>query len=257
MKKISTILKDLKKLGVSGVKQSTEDEGSSFDDILFMRKITKRIGVNLNVKVGGCEAKNDIFFCKRAKVNGIVAPMVESKYALKKFIQCAGRNKKSLLFMNFETNLAVRNLKSIVSSEYFKFIDGVIVGRSDLAGSIDKKKNYVNSKQIFKIAENCYKQIIKVVDRKIILKMGGSITPESKIFISRLYNKNLLDFIETRNIEIKLSDKSINNLDKIILKAFEFEIELLKIRVKTIQKHDPLLAKEYKKRIVEINKRIN
>ena len=76
MKKISTILKDLKKLGVSGVKQSTEDEGSSFDDILFMRKITKRIGVNLNVKVGGCEAKNDIFFCKRAKVNGIVAPMV-------------------------------------------------------------------------------------------------------------------------------------------------------------------------------------
>ncbi len=257
MKKISTILKDLKKLGVSGVKQSTEDEGSSFDDILLMRKITKRIGVNLNVKVGGCEAKNDIFFCKRAKVNGIVAPMVESKYALKKFIQCAGRNKKNLLFMNFETNLAVRNLKSIVSSEYFKFIDGVIVGRSDLAGSMDKKKNYVNSKQIFKIAENCYKQIIKVVDRKIILKMGGSITPESKIFISKLYYKNLLDFIETRNIEIKLSDKSINNLDKIILKAFEFEIELLKIRVKTIQKHDPLLAKEYKKRIVEINKRIN
>tara|TARA_B100002052_G_C15685142_1_gene508037 strand:+ start:83 stop:373 length:291 start_codon:yes stop_codon:yes gene_type:complete len=96
-----------------------------------------------------------------------------------------------------------------------------------------------------------------VVDRKIILKMGGSITPESKIFISKLYYKNLLDFIETRNIEIKLSDKSINNLDKIILKAFEFEIELLKIRVKTIQKHDPLLAKEYKKRIVEINKRIN
>ena len=41
--------------------------------------------------------------------------------------------------MNFETNLAVRNLKSIVSSEYFKFIDGVIVGRSDLAGSMDKK----------------------------------------------------------------------------------------------------------------------
>ena len=257
MKKISTILKDLKKLGVSGVKQSTEDEGSSFDDILLMRKITKRIGVNLNVKVGGCEAKNDIFFCKRAKVNGIVAPMVESKYALKKFIQCAGRNKKNLLFMNFETNLAVRNLKSIVSSEYFKFIDGVIVGRSDLAGSMDKKKKYVNSKQIFKIAENCYKQIIKVVDRKIILKMGGSITPESKIFISRLYNKNLLDFIETRNIEIKLSDKSINNLDKIILKAFEFEIELLKIRVKKIQKHDPLLAKEYKKKIIEINKRIN
>ncbi len=257
MKKISTILKDLKKLGVSGVKQSTEDEGSSFEDILLMRKITKKIGVNLNVKIGGCEAKNDIFFCKRIKVNGIVAPMVESKYALKKFVQCAGRNKNNSLFMNFETNLAVKNLKSIITSESFKFIDGVIIGRSDLAGSMNKEKNYVNSKKIFKIAENCYKQIVKKVNKKIILKMGGSITPESKIFILKLFKKNLLDFIETRNIEIKLSDKSINNLDKIILKAFEFEIELLKIRVKVIQKIDPFLAKEYKKRIVEINKRIN
>ena len=85
MKKISTILKNLKNLGVSGVKQSTEDEGSSFDDISLMRKITKKIGLNLNVKIGGCEAKNDIFFCKRVNVDGIVAPMVESKYALKKF----------------------------------------------------------------------------------------------------------------------------------------------------------------------------
>ena len=82
---------------------------------MLMRKITKRIGVNLNVKVGGCEAKNDIFFCKRAKVNGIVAPMVESKYALKSLFNVRVGIKKNLLFMNFETNLAVRNLKSIVS----------------------------------------------------------------------------------------------------------------------------------------------
>ena len=34
MKKILNILRKLKKLGVTGVKQSTEDEGSSFDDIL-------------------------------------------------------------------------------------------------------------------------------------------------------------------------------------------------------------------------------
>ena len=172
MKKISTILKNLKNLGVSGVKQSTEDEGSSFDDISLMRKITKKIGLNLNVKIGGCEAKNDIFFCKRTKVDGIVAPMVESKYALQKFIQCAGVNKKNLLFMNFETNLAIKNLKNIISSESFKSIDGIIIGRSDLSGSMNKKKNYVNSKRIFQIAENCYKQIVKKVNRKINLKMG-------------------------------------------------------------------------------------
>ena len=62
MKKISNILRELKKLGVTGVKQSTEDEGSSFKDIILMRKITQKIGINLNIKIGGCEAKNDIFF---------------------------------------------------------------------------------------------------------------------------------------------------------------------------------------------------
>lgn len=257
MKKILNILRKLKKLGVTGVKQSTEDEGSSFDDILLMRKITKKVGVSLNVKIGGCEAKNDIFFCKRTKVDGIVAPMVESRYALQKFVQCAGESKKNLLFMNFETNLAIKNLQKILSSESFKYIDGIIIGRSDLAGSMNKRKDYVNSKKIFQIAENCYKQIVKKVNRKIILKMGGSITPVSKIFIAKLYKKKLLNFVETRNIEIKLSNKSLKDLDKIILKAFEFEIELLKIRVKKIQKIDPLLAKEYKKRIFEMNNRIN
>ena len=51
MKKISNILKELKKLGVTGVKQSTEDEGSSFKDIILMRKITQKIGINLNIKI--------------------------------------------------------------------------------------------------------------------------------------------------------------------------------------------------------------
>ena len=64
MKKLSIILKNLKNLGVSSVKQSLEDEGATFDDIKIMRKITKKLKLKLNVKIGGCEAKNDIFFCK-------------------------------------------------------------------------------------------------------------------------------------------------------------------------------------------------
>lgn len=61
MKILLERLLELKKLGVTAVKQSTEDEGSSFNDISVMRRITKKAGVKLNVKIGGCEAKNDIF----------------------------------------------------------------------------------------------------------------------------------------------------------------------------------------------------
>ena len=87
MEKIINQLKELKKLGATGIKQSLEDEGAGFNEIILMRKITKQVGLKLNIKIGGCEAKNDIFFCTSTKVDGIVAPMVESEYALKKFIQ--------------------------------------------------------------------------------------------------------------------------------------------------------------------------
>ncbi len=60
----------------------------------------KAANVDLNVKIGDCEAKNDIFFCKKIKSNSIVAPMVASEYALRKFIQCASIQKNNFLVIN-------------------------------------------------------------------------------------------------------------------------------------------------------------
>ena len=87
--------------------------------------------------------------------------------------------------------------------------------------------------------------------------MGGSITPKSEKFIKHLYQKKLLGYIETRNIEIKQNKKNVNDLDKIISIAFEFEMEWLKIRAKKVYKIDRLLALQYNKRILEIKKRLD
>ncbi len=257
MKKINNILNKLRLMGVTAVKQSTEDEGSSFNDILLMRKITKKNKLKLNIKIGGCEARNDIFFCKRVKADSIVAPMVETEYALKKFTESASIKKKNLLFFNIETISALKNLNKMLNSKSFNYIDGVVLGRSDLAGSLNKPKNYVNSRKIFNLVENCFKLIKKKVKKKIIFKMGGSITPKSEKFIKHLYQKKLLGYIETRNIEIKLNKKNVNDLDKIISIAFEFEMEWLKIRAKKVYKIDRLLALQYNKRILEIKKRLD
>ena len=86
--------------------------------------------------------------------------------------------------------------------------------------------------------------------------MGGSITPSSKNFIKKLYSKKLLHRIETRNVEILLSKKSIENLKQIILKAFEFEIDWLVYKKNSsITKKNRLLFLEYTKRIKEIKER--
>ena len=62
MIKLIHTLKKIKKYGVSAVKQSLEDEGASFEEIKKMREISLKANLDLNVKIGGCEAKNDIFF---------------------------------------------------------------------------------------------------------------------------------------------------------------------------------------------------
>ena len=147
MKKLLKQLKLLKKLGATGVKQSLEDEGVSFQDIKIMRVLTNKIKLKLNVKVGGCEAKNDIIFCTTIKADGIVAPMIESSYALKKFIQTVPKEYLGNLFINIESKTAVSNINKIIKSENFKRLKGIVIGRSDLAGSYRMLKSQVNSKK--------------------------------------------------------------------------------------------------------------
>ena len=106
-----------------------------------------------------------------------------------------------------ETNLSLNNLNRIIKSKPFKFLDGIVIGRSDLAGSLNLTRQEVNSKLIFNKVRNAFKKIKSTSRKKLIFKMGGSITPMSSNFINKLYLENLLHKIETRNIEIKLSKR--------------------------------------------------
>ena len=94
MEKLIKKLRKLKKYNVVGIKQSLEDEGATFEDLIIMRKVTKKTKIKLNVKIGGCEAKNDIFFCKKISTDSIVAPMIESEYALKNLFNVQEKIKK-------------------------------------------------------------------------------------------------------------------------------------------------------------------
>ena len=197
-------LKILKKLGVVAVKQSLEDEGASYDDLLIMRELTNRSKLKLDIKIGGCEAKNDINFCKKIIVDGIVAPMVESDYALTKFIQVLRNNTRQNLYVNFESIQAFKNLNKILKNPNFKKLKGVVIGRSDLVGSIGLGKDTVDSKKTYNLV---YPVLKKIKKQKMIVKMGGSITSKSKFFVSKLYQKKLIDIIETRNIQLKLNNQ--------------------------------------------------
>ena len=228
MKSIFKSLKVLKKLGIKTVKKSFEDEGSTFEEIQMVRNLTSKLGMNLNVKIGGCEAKSDIIKCQNINVDGIVAPMIETSFAFKKFIQASSKVENLSLFINIESKTGLSNLKSILSMSNISFLKGIVIGRSDLVSSFGYSPDYVNSENIIKKISKALK-IIK--EKKLITKMGGNLTYKSIDIIKGFYDLKLLDAVETRNIEIPVNTKTLKNMKDIISEALIFEtnfIEYLK-----------------------------
>ena len=70
--------------------------------------------------------------------------MIESKYALNKFIQTVKKDKKTSLYINLESDLAFKNVREIINSKHFKSLRGIVIGRSDLAGSLGLTKKEVD-----------------------------------------------------------------------------------------------------------------
>ena len=227
-KEMINILNELKsKFNIIGIKSSFEDEGVYFNELIKLKELTTITNLDLNIKIGGCEAISDINNCVALNVNGIVAPMIESEFALSKFIDAAKDNLPGILFkkfnfhVNLETKSAYENVSKIFNKQNnYKFLSGVVVGRSDMAKSYDLTKSNVNDIELYKITEDIFKESKKY---KLLTTMGGSVTFKSEKFIKKLYDQKLLDRIETRNIIFDLNDSVINNLENAINLALSFE----------------------------------
>lgn len=241
--------------GLVGIKTSFEDEGASFNDVVRLKEICNQSKTKITLKIGGPEAIRDIKDSMVIGVKGLVAPMVESEFGLKKFIDAVNNNlpcevANSLeLNVNIETVTAVSNIDKILSLDQANSLYGVTLGRVDLVSSMGADRKAVNSNEVFEIAQNVFHKA-KILGAKACI--GGAVSLDSLDFLKNLYSLNLLDKFETR---YAIFDPSITlkTLPEALSKAQMFEFEWLTNKMEYYQN----LANQDSSRLKMIQSRIN
>lgn len=258
-KMIDTLMDLKENHHVVGIKAEFEAEGTRLEEALRLKEVVTKASLDLTIKIGGCEAIKDMLDARIIGVNTIVAPMIETDYAMKKYVQATKfvfpeEERSEMHFLiNLETITGFENIDKIVASPFFEDIDGCILGRVDMTGSMGLTREDINSNQVFEIADSISH---KMQDLNKLMVIGGGVSAHSLPFFSKL---PYLSKFETRKV-IFDAQKSLNdkNTDKGILKAVGFELMWLKNKrefYKMIYNEDSqrlvMLEARYKKLIEE------
>lgn len=247
-------LKEMKDLyHLSWVKISFEDEWINMDQAQTISSIAYKSGVDVSMKIGWAEAKRDIRDARILGVHKVVAPMIESEYALKKFMNAVSKiyvedeMNDTDFMINIETITGFEAAKSMLTSLQAQNLSGVVLGRSDFVGSMWKDKSYVNSDEMFKIASELA-SICKQTGKKFFV--GGNVNAESIDFFKDL-NKIHLSGLETRNVIFKPDVLKLNDVESAIAQALTFELLLLEVKDKIYE----TMINEDKHRMEDIKSR--
>lgn len=238
--KMLSILRELKeKYNAIGIRGEFEAEGSRINELMLLSRLGALSSLKLFIKVGGCEAISDIRKAKELGAYGILAPMIESGFAVKKFKEAirkvygSGYNVRNFenvqgtkntpktkkteyisnepgaandivaskveTIINIETVTGCENLKSILKEGQGE-IDTVSIGRVDLSASLGIDRSGINSDKILSITKDIMEKS-KQYGYKV--NFGGGISEDAIPFIEELFPLN--DRFETRKIVFNLT----------------------------------------------------
>lgn len=202
--------------GLKGVKAEFEAEGSSLRDLFRLRRLSDKAGVGLYLKIGGVEAVRDIKDSAEIGVDGLIAPMVESVFGAKKFIDSYSKiykSKRIHLSINIETKNGIDAHESIIT--YLKNkIDNVTVGRSDLSNSYFDSTITPDSDVVFKMIAAVSKC---ASDNAMTCTVGGSVSRKTVEYLKGCSEvREAIYKLETRKVilptEMMLMDEAINQV---------------------------------------------
>lgn len=231
--KMVEVLTDLRENNaVVGVKAEFEAEGTRLEEALRLKEVVTKAGLELTIKIGGCEALRDMYECRTVGVERLVAPMIESPFALKKFLQAANlaypkdERKYVKLAVNIETITGVQNFSDMLKLRQIHDLDGIVMGRVDLTGSLGLDRDMdINGEQVFNLTRDLF---LKSKAIGLENAVGGGVSVYSLPFFQELAAEKLIDRYETRKVIFKCPEAIENGAGNGIMKAVGFELLWLK-----------------------------
>ena len=237
--------------GVVALKAEFEAEGTRPDELLRLLELGQRADLKIALKIGGCEAVSDLFATRIYGTDYVIAPMVETPYALSKFIDAKNKThgpdeQRTKFLFNLETQTTLDNLDKMLPLAR-QSVDGIVFGRVDFTLSRGMPRTAVNERSIttavLQVARAC-------ADADLELVVGGSVSIDA-IDALREIRKVRLDRFETRKIIFDGSAAARHSIVDGIANAVDFELMWLQNKRDYYER----IAKEDLARIAMMEKR--
>ena len=252
-----------KHYGLCALKSGTEVEDMSFEEIAFLKNLSTGI-VPLYVKISGPEARNDVRELMHLGVDGLIAPMIESPYALQKFIETLktllspDTYKKLVKGINIETITALQKLDDILALPETREINQITAARSDLSASMEMEMGNELSASDPQVITNCRHIMQRAKEYDIAISVGGQLTPSvAPHLIEEIQPK----FLNSRHMVLDVQgfqEKQANPTEEAppivlaVMENLQFENRLYQL----MGEHFALKSEHYEKRIAVLEERL-